>query len=56
MITAMNLLAGIYAIALGAFVLKDGQFHTISHAVGSSGAIIALGYLAMLALVPGVLN
>lgn len=52
--TAMNVIAGLYAVALGGFIVKAGNFHTISHAVGSSSAVIALGYLAMLALKPVV--
>lgn len=55
MLTAMNIAAGFYALALGGFIVKGGNFSTISHAVGSGGAVIALGYLAMLALKPVVL-
>lgn len=56
MVTAMNFVAGIYAMVLGGFIVKGGNFSTISHAVGTSGAVIALGYLAMLALLPVVFH
>lgn len=52
MLHAMNFVAGIYAVALAGFIVRSGNFHTISHAVGSSSAVFALGYLAWLAIKP----